>query len=378
MSNANFSLKSNEGQSIEALERRYLSLFDQLLTAAPFSLDRAAKQALLAQTLECLDYLHRQKCSAYANIQSLMGSLSNLNSIDDRFLAVRLFKLQELASIGENEVFKVLNSSGTSGQSPARILLDRATSARQSKTLVNILQVVLGKQRLPMLIIDSEAVARGRHGFSARTAGIQGLSFFGRKHVYALHDDMTPNWEAIEAFFDSYGEQPVLLFGFTFMIWQYLIRAAKEAGKQFQAREAIIIHSGGWKKLESEKVDNKAFKQACSDIIEGSRVHNFYGMAEQVGSIFIECSEGHLHAPNMADIIVRDPYSLSVVDHKERGLLQVQSSLPTSYPGHSLLTEDMERILGEDDCACGWKGKYFEVLGRLPKAEVRGCSDTHE
>jgi len=39
------------------------------------------------------------------------------------------------------------------------------------------------------------------------------------------------------------------------------------------------------------------------------------------------------------------------------------------------LTEDLGRLLGEDDCPCGRKGRYFEVLGRLPKTEARGCSD---
>ena len=53
------------------------------------------------------------------------------------------------------------------------------------------------------------------------------------------------------------------------------------------------------------------------------------------------------------------------------------SVLPGSYPGHSLLTEDEGVILGEDDCPCGRKGKYFHILGRLKNAEIRGCSDTY-
>jgi hypothetical protein len=271
----------------------------------------------------------------------------------------------------------VLSSSGTTGQAPARILLDKETSARQSKTLVTILQSVIGKQRLPMLIIDSEAVAKGRSGFSARTAGIQGVSFFGRKHVYALRDDMSPNWEAIDAFFDEHGSGPILIFGFTFMLWEYLISPARDSAKIFKAQKAFVIHSGGWKKLESKRVDNATFKMACDEVVQGSQVHNFYGMAEQVGSIFIECEHGHLHAPNMADVIIRRPHDLAVASTGDIGLIQVLSALPTSYPGHTILTEDLGRILGEDNCPCLRKGKYFEVIGRLPKVEVRGCSDTH-
>ena len=60
----------------------------------------------------------------------------------------------------------------------------------------------------------------------------------------------------------------------------------------------------------------------------------------------------------------------------EVGLVQVVSCLPTSYPGHSLLTEDLGVIRGVDDPRLGMKGRFFEILGRVPQAELRGCSDT--
>ena len=51
------------------------------------------------------------------------------------------------------------------------------------------------------------------------------------------------------------------------------------------------------------------------------------------------------------------------------------SLLPTSYPGNSILTEDIGSIYGLDNCSCGKKGKYFKVYGRIESAELRGCSD---
>ncbi|MDT0582824.1 acyl-protein synthetase [Brumicola blandensis] len=372
---------ASEDPAKKAAYEAYLQGFQSLLETAPFSLSKFAKDKLLGAVIKDLHEYHTTQCLAFKHIHQAIEFSSNsqndllLPSIP--MLAVRLFKQHELSSIESEAIFKVLSSSGTSGQTPARILLDRDTSARQSKVLVNIMQTILGKQRLPMLVIDSESVARGRAGFSARTAGIQGLSFFGRKHTYALNEDMSPNWQAIEAFFAAHGKGPVLIFGFTFMIWQYLIKQAKQDKRQFAAEKALIIHSGGWKKLEAEKVDNATFKKACESMIAGSQVHNFYGMAEQVGSIFIECPLGHLHAPNMAEVLIRRPHNLSLAEHGETGIIEVLSALPSSYPGHAILTEDMGRILGEDDCPCGWKGKYFEVLGRIPKVEVRGCSDTH-
>lgn len=56
--------------------------------------------------------------------------------------------------------------------------------------------------------------------------------------------------------------------------------------------------------------------------------------------------------------------------------VQVISTIPESYPDHSILTEDVGCVLGEDDCPCGRKGKYLEIHGRIKNAEIRGCSDT--
>ena len=77
-------------------------------------------------------------------------------------------------------------------------------------------------------------------------------------------------------------------------------------------------------------------------------------------------------------MVVRRSGDFSLCEPGEEGVLQVLSLLPRSYPGHSLLTEDLGVLLGEDDCPCGRLGKYFRVTGRVPRAEVRGCSDTYE
>lgn len=86
---------------------------------------------------------------------------------------------------------------------------------------------------------------------------------------------------------------------------------------------------------------------------------------------------GHLHASIWSDVIVRRPEDYGVCQVGEPGVLEVLSLLPESYPGHAILTEDMGVLLGEDDCPCGRLGKYFAITGRVPKAEVRGCSDTY-
>jgi hypothetical protein len=93
--------------------------------------------------------------------------------------------------------------------------------------------------------------------------------------------------------------------------------------------------------------------------------------------VFFENPLDALQTPAFADVIVRDPFTLAPLPRERRGLIQVVSALPTSYPGHSLLTEDLGEWIGEDDSAAGMRGRYFRVAGRVPKSEVRGCSDTY-
>ena len=122
---------------------------------------------------------------------------------------------------------------------------------------------------------------------------------------------------------------------------------------------------------------HQSISKKLNDLCGIVKVHDYYGMVEQTGSIYMECEHGHLHAPAFSDIIIRKPSDFSVAEIGEKGIIQVLSILAQSYPGHSLLTEDEGVLLGEDDCPCGRKGKYFKILGRLKNAEIRGCSDTY-
>ena len=189
---------------------------------------------------------------------------------------------------------------------------------------------------------------------------------------------MSINHTAIHEFMEQYADQKVLIFGFTFMIWQYLIQPLKEQKSPLNFHNAILFHSGGWKKLYQQAVDNKAFKQACVETIGKVDVRNFYGMVEQTGTIYVECEQGYLHTPVYSDILIRDPNTLKVIPNGEQGLIQLLSVLPYSYPGQSILTEDLGTIIGTDKCLCGRKGHYFQVSGRLSKSEARGCSDTYQ
>lgn len=350
---------------------------EQVFEAPVYGLPQADKSARLLQALCELTEHHRTHCPSYAVILDAWASGRPQQLADLPFLPVRLFKQHLLESISPEDRFKVMTSSGTTGQAVSRISLDRTTSAYQTKAMVRIMQSFLGKDRLPMLVIDHPGVIRDRQSFSARAAGILGMSNFGRRPQYVLQDDtMALNLTEIKDCLAQAGDGPILLFGFTFMVWQFLVRALENSGQRLHIPNGILVHSGGWKKLQNQAVDNANFKRRLQAVTGIQRVHNFYGMVEQVGSIFVECEHGYLHVPSFAEVIVRRPTDWSPAPMGEEGVIQVLSCLPQSYPGHSLLTEDLGTLTGQDNCPCGRRGRTFSVKGRLPKAEVRGCSDT--
>lgn len=356
--------------------------FDSFLQIPPYSLEREEKERLLQERLMELTEYHRANCPAYGRIlSSISYSRAQAASCRDLpFLPVRLFKELSLKSVPQEDIVKTMTSSGTSGQAVSKIYLDRTTSSNQQKAMVKIVSDFTGSGRMPMIILDCPSAVKDRRMFSARGAGILGFSIFGTKKMYALNDGMELNVETLSEFLDQHQGHPILLFGFTFMVWQHFYKELvrlKDQGITFDLSNGVLIHGGGWKKLVNESVSREEFHKRLKAVCSLDRIHDYYGMVEQTGCIYMECECGHLHASIFSDVIMRRPLDFSECEVGEKGIIQVLSTIPESYPGHSLITEDEGVLLGEDDCPCGRKGKYFKIIGRLKDAEIRGCSDTY-
>jgi len=345
----------------------------------PFSLDKAEKEKLLTARLLELAKRHIDNCPEYAAMMRGIGFETDKceSYYNIPFLPVSLFKELDLKSIPQENIFKVMTSSGTTGQAVSKVYLDKATASAQQKVLVKIVSEFTGSERIPMLIIDSPSVIKNRDMFSARGAGILGFSIFGSDRVYALNDDMEINVPVVEAFLEKHNGKKILLFGFTFMVWLHFYKELLKLDNKPDLQNGVLIHGGGWKKLTTEAVSKDEFKQRLTDVCGLCNIHDYYGMVEQTGCIYMECEYGYLHASVFSDIITRRHTDFSPCAFGEPGIVQVVSVLPESYPGQSLLTEDEGVIIGEDDCPCGRKGKYFQINGRLKMSEIRGCSDTY-
>lgn len=170
--------------------------------------------------------------------------------------------------------------------------MNRATSSNQQKALVKIVNEFTGSSRMPMIILDCPSVIKNRAMFSARGAGILGFSVFGAEKIYAFNDDMELNVEGLKDFLTKYQRQKIFLFGFTYMIWEYFYKkivALKNENVTFDLSDGVLIHGGGWKKLIGEAVSAQEFHQRLTDACGLQHIHDYYGMVEQAGCIYMEC-----------------------------------------------------------------------------------------
>jgi hypothetical protein len=357
---------------------------DDLLSRPPYDQPPEERQACLLEILkEELDYAC-QRHPGYKNyIDNWPKDYRSAARVADLpFLPVRILKADPpLSFVNNGEIKRTLTSSATTSQMPSRVVLDSPTARRMTKGVISIVRDFIGPARRPYLVVDTAGFRGGASDLGARGAAIQGLQPFASVTTHCLslgeQGDLILDRDRLTQFAQDHQGAEVLVYGFTFILWNHLVKTLAAEGICLNLPNARIMHSGGWKRLQDQAVEKKVFNEQLARVFGCSpdRIVDFYGMVESVGVIYPDCSEGNKHGPAFGDVIVRNPLTLEPVGAGEHGIVQVCSILPTSFPGHLLLTEDMAQVLAYDGCPCGRRGISFRFAGRVPKAELRGCGN---
>jgi len=327
--------------------------------------------AQFSKKIKKLTNLHFKKCSEYNKILNTIDyNIKNEDLELQPFLPVNLFKYKKMISVPENEIVKVLQSSGTTGSKRSKIYLDHNNAVNQKKVLIDLAKNIFPQSRLPMLIIDQNPNNIDKKNLEARLAGIFGFSIFGKNHTYLLDKKGNINYKNLNFFYKNYSSNKFFIFGFTSLVYENLIKKLKN---NYDFKNGILIHGGGWKKIESKKINNKRFKDILRKKINLKKIYNYYGLVEQTGSIFFECEKcNSFYSTKYSKVFIRDA-KLNILK-KGKGMIQIISSVPVSYPGHSILTEDIGELVF-NNCSCKKYGNRFKVHGRIEKSEIRGCSN---
>jgi hypothetical protein len=298
------------------------------------------------------------------------------------FLPSAVFKRLSLQSVSDGEVVRILRSSATSSGRPSRIALDAITRNRQMRSLAVLMNALIGGRR-PIVVLDAPPARTGGE-LPARVAGMRGYLMMASETHYVMETrDGAPALaidhlhSTLQGFLER--RAPVCLLGYTYIVHRYVVAPLLRLGSRYPLPAgSILLHFGGWKRLEEQAVDRAHFNADVEAVFGGRQlqIRDIYGFTEQLGIIYPDDGCGVRLVPAYSEVRVRDPFTLKLQPDGVPGLLQFITPLPHSYPGVSLLLDDIGQIVSRDIGVDGRFGTRFEVLGRAKGAEIRGCGDT--
>ncbi len=115
-----------------------------------------------------------------------------------------------------------------------------------------------------------------------------------------------PDLHVINNFLQAVNGAPFFIFGFTYIIWRHFIQQLSLQNISFDFTNALMIHGGGRKNLNEELITGEQFRKSLHQYTGLQKIHNYYGMVEQTGSIFLECDYQRLHCSAFSDILSED------------------------------------------------------------------------
>ncbi len=357
---------------------------DELLELAPYDGSQEAEdlfmQALQEETIFHYEHneMYRRFCDRKGFDPHKPFSIEEMPPVSVSVFKELGFKLN---SVPKEDLTLALQSSATSGI-PSTIVVDKETAKRQAKAMIKVIGEFIGKERKPFLIMDIDPRSSYKKLLGARFAAVTGYLRFANKTGYFLKADENNvsyfDVEGIQEYVSSLEvEKPVVVFGFTYILYQYVLQSIEKAGVQIQLpKGSKIIHIGGWKKLESEKISKDLFNERLSKCfgIEPTDVIDIYGFTEQMGLNYPDCECGWKHTSSYVRVLVRDTVTREILPPGQEGLLEFITPIPHSYPGNAVLTDDLG-VIDAASCTDGRAGTRFKIVGRMKKAEVRGCGD---
>lgn len=342
----------------------------------PYNPIASERESEISHRLYNLHTHHLAMSPEYSNIcQNLYPKIDENSPLADYpSIPISLFKHLRLSSIAQDDVFREVRSSGTSGN-PSLVVLDKETARLQTSALANILTVWLGRERRPMILVESPHLPGHVGQQSASSAAVSAMMMFGKSHFWLLDESGNPDISGLIDWLSAHGGHKPVVFGFTFRVFQSFLQNEDllKIGKALEG--ATVIHGGGWKKLQELAVSNKDFQSAMFHSYGISEVRDYYGMAEQLGGIWVEGENSVLIPSTYSSAVIRDPDTLEPLPMGETGLIHSFSTLPLSYPGHSLLTDDLGELVENTFRPEEFGEVGLKVIARLPAAEPRGCSD---
>jgi hypothetical protein len=270
-------------------------------------------------------------------------------------------------------------TSGTGGR-VSRIGLDFRTVFRGlGMSLGSFLTHRLFSPRPVVYIMLGYQPARHNKTGIVKTAHASTFFAPALRRVYALVDNGVSydlNMEGLKIALLSCAKNgtPVRLVGFP-AYFLFLLNELKQAGVRPRLHpKSMVMLGGGWKQFFSERVEKSELYALSKEVlgVGESRIREFFGVVEHP-VVYVDCPKHRFHVPVYSRVLIRDP-DLRHAGFHTPGILNLVTPILTSMPHTSLLTDDLAVLYPGEECGCGIRSPYFEILGRVGAAGIKTCS----
>ena len=180
-----------------------------------------------------------------------------------------------------NNNHKIYTSSGTTNSNLSKIALDKKTSLLQSVILKNILSEFIQNRETIILFVENKKILNSERRFSARGAAINGFIQLVDEYYFILDKKGKLKIDVLKKNLNK--KKNIIFFGFTSDIWIYLLKELEKKNIKFKKNTALLIHGGGWKRLENKNIIKNNFNNFAKKILGIKRSINYYGMMSKQG-----------------------------------------------------------------------------------------------
>lgn len=327
---------------------------------------------------------HQLHCPDYAKILlQRKFCLNDIQTISDLYkippIPTLFFKNHTLYSGSSKHLMFKSTTSGTSGKF-SEMGLDWPSAWKGLGMVMGTFFThgLISPVPTNYIVLGYEPARRNKIG-AVRSAYATTFTAPAIRREYALKDtgtDYILNLEGIQKALLRYEKSgfPVRFMGFP-AYFMFLLKELRGAGIRLKLHpKSLVLLAGGWKQFFTEQVDKPTLYAMSEETlgIGGDRIREFFGATEHPIAYF-DCPNHHFHVPIYSRVIIRN-LKLRPVGYGIPGLLNLISPMINSMPFTSVMTDDLAVLHPGEECGCGIRSPYFEILGRAGLADIKTCA----
>ncbi|MBI1884312.1 MAG: long-chain fatty acid--CoA ligase [Chlamydiae bacterium] len=327
----------------------------------------------LALELFKYQYLHNRPFQKYClQLGRIPCKISHWKEIP--FVPTTVFKEEILCCFPFRKAQKVFHTSGTTLQKKGRHYLENLRFYEKSLLIHFKNSFCIHEKRWPLLILTPTPQEMPHSslchmmGVLEKEIGIKGKTYYFLKKGKLLSEFLQKKLESF-----SSSDQPVIILGTAFSFVHFLDHCVEKKWKFKLPSGSRVMETGGTKG-KSRELAKKELYEMIHQILDIPLTHivNEYGMTEMGSQFYDNTLQNFIqkrkrkiykNIPPWVRTRVLNPSTLEEQPKGKIGLLQ-HYDLANRSSVMGLLTEDMGVKMGDG----------FEILGRAPRAEPRGCS----